>query len=209
MAAAVGLPLPDLWSRDAELRARMMEEDVRTLEHAQCLFIFSQILPLCLYYAGTSERPTKFPASLSYTACKVQMIATGIFTLGFNKPGQNRLHNLLHMAGASAYIVDHVVFAVILDMRYVYRFIFVGSFLITGAALHNTSKIKEFIGLPPKYASSPQEWQSMLAVASKVGGPSCRARLWWSEMIFMVFENLIFLSFILGMTSGIDRLPVG
>lgn len=230
-----------LWPLEARaageaFRQRLGPEDARAVRHAQAWFLASQYTAMCLYYAGTAERPTKFPASISYTASKglpkyaflllwlrgwslflgvfwamgetgalafaLQMITTGFITFGFNKPGQSHTANLVHMVGAVVYIADHLILLAFLDMAWVYRIVFHGSFALSGVALHSTGVIKKAIGLPPKYASTASEWRSMLAVAAKAGA-QWPLRLWCSELAFMFFENLIFTSFVVGMNSGL------
>ncbi|CAE8602134.1 unnamed protein product [Polarella glacialis] len=129
-----------------------------------------------------------------------QMVLTGVLAAWFNKPGQCRAANLIHMAAAIAYILDHIVFMHVLDMTATYRQVFYTSCVLTAAALQCTNAIKvSAAGLSVKYASSPAEWQKMLSQV----GPTKAGQLWWSELTFMVFENLILTAFILGMSSGI------
>ena len=59
-----------LETEGAAMCARFTEQDIRQLHRARLLFHACSIVPCALYYAGASERPTKFPATISFTIRK-------------------------------------------------------------------------------------------------------------------------------------------
>eukprot|EP00928_Gymnodinium_smaydae_P037653 TRINITY_DN26101_c0_g1_i2.p1 TRINITY_DN26101_c0_g1~~TRINITY_DN26101_c0_g1_i2.p1 ORF type:complete len:246 (+),score=20.81 TRINITY_DN26101_c0_g1_i2:59-739(+) len=194
-------------------RASLSNEDRLFVRVAQVCFLCSQFAGTLLYYAGASEWPTKFPASMSYTMSKgspayvmlslwlcgwtlfsfvfyrnadlgtcifmAQMFATGVIVYVFNKPGQNAASNAIHMIFSTLYIADHIVCFFLLNIAYAYRLVFCLAFAATALSM---------------------EWQAMLAAAGK----QWRGRLWWSELAFMIAENMIFVSFVSGMASGLS-----
>eukprot|EP00928_Gymnodinium_smaydae_P037652 TRINITY_DN26101_c0_g1_i1.p1 TRINITY_DN26101_c0_g1~~TRINITY_DN26101_c0_g1_i1.p1 ORF type:complete len:267 (+),score=19.65 TRINITY_DN26101_c0_g1_i1:59-802(+) len=215
-------------------RASLSNEDRLFVRVAQVCFLCSQFAGTLLYYAGASEWPTKFPASMSYTMSKgspayvmlslwlcgwtlfsfvfyrnadlgtcifmAQMFATGVIVYVFNKPGQNAASNAIHMIFSTLYIADHIVCFFLLNIAYAYRLVFCLAFAATALSMVCAQRTKRLAGLPPSYASSTSEWQAMLAAAGK----QWRGRLWWSELAFMIAENMIFVSFVSGMASGLS-----
>jgi hypothetical protein len=53
-----------------KFRANLTERDLSDLQRARRLFLAGIALPPLLYYSGASERPTKFPATISFTIRK-------------------------------------------------------------------------------------------------------------------------------------------
>jgi hypothetical protein len=62
--------LARLDAEGAALRFRLTPRAVRQLHRARALFHLCSALPCALYYLGASERPTKFPATISFTIRK-------------------------------------------------------------------------------------------------------------------------------------------
>jgi hypothetical protein len=181
----------------------------------------------------SSEQQLKFPASLSYTTSHglprfvclafwllgwffflsildlntdlailvfaAQMLVTAGISAWSNKPNQTRKHDLIHMAAAGLYILDHILLMEVLAMRPTYKTGFYTCFLITAGSLYWGTSVKRNAGMPAKHASSAVEWQMLLSKLP--ADQSCQ--LWWSELSFMIAENLIFTSFVLGLTSGL------
>ena len=217
------------------LRSNLSSWHVRSLHNAQICFVSSQYLPMLLYYMGTSEGQKKFPASLSYTTSRglprwtclgcwligwffflrildfqtdatilsfaIQMILTAGVTAWSNRPGQSWHRDMIHMLAAVLYIADHVVFMELLAITSFYKSCFFASFLIAGMSLYWGRAVKVSAGVPLKYASSASEWYMLLGKLPV----TLSKQLWCSEMCFMLAENLIFTSFVLGLTSGLPK----
>lgn len=128
-----------------------------------------------------------------------QMLVTAGISAWSNKPNQTRKYDLIHMGAAALYIVDHILLMELLAMRPEYKTGFYTCFLITAGSLYWGTSVKRNAGMPAKHASSAVEWQTLLAKLP--AHQSCQ--LWWSELSFMIAENLIFTSFVLGLTSGL------
>ena len=222
-------------SEGQRFRSALSGPKISSLRYAKFSFLLSQYLPMLLYYLGTSEQKLKFPASLSYTTSRglprlsclalwllgwsfflgtldwasdlaimafaSQMLLTAGISAWSNQPNQGRREDVIHMAAATLYILDHVWLMELLGMRWIYQAGFYSFFLITAASLHWGQSIKRRSGVPAKHTSSALEWQKLLAKL-----PESQSRqLWWAELSFMVAENLVFTSFVLGLTSGSDE----
>ena len=128
------------------------------------------------------------------------MLLTAAVTARFNRPHQPIAHDRIHMAAASLYVIAHIVLMDILAMSSLYRAGFYTSLAIAAASLHWSRSVKREAGVPVKHSSSAEEWRSLFAQLSSKHG----THLWCAELSFMIFENLIFTSFVLGLTSGLD-----
>ena len=213
-------------------RSGLSLESISSLRNARFCFLCSQYLPMLLYYMRTSEQQLKFPASLSYTtsrglprfACLLlwlvgwyffirildwsadlailafaaQMLLTAGISAWSNQPNQTRHHDLIHMGAATLYILDHIWLMELVGMKSIYKAGFYTFFLITAASLHWGQSITRLAGLQPKHASNAAEWQMLLAKLPE----DQSKQLWWAELSFMVAENLVFTSFVLGLASG-------
>mmetsp|Transcript_4389 Transcript_4389/g.8872 ORF Transcript_4389/g.8872 Transcript_4389/m.8872 type:complete len:232 (+) Transcript_4389:57-752(+) len=132
-----------------------------------------------------------------------QMVATGVLTMFvYNEPGQGRLSDFVHFWGAGAYMLDHVALLWLLNTKREYCWSFFGSFGIMSAALYWKKRIHRRCGLGNEGETPLEKWREQLAALA----PGVRRQLWWSELLFMVFENSLFTAFVSGMRSGLPKL---
>ena len=214
-------------------RSSLSRQSVANLEYAKISFLLCQYLPMLLYYAGVVEKDRKFPASLSYTTAygtpkyvclafwllgwffvlsvldlkadlaiwvfAAQMLLTALISAWVNKPDQTTMDEYIHLATAGLYIADHFVLLKLLGMGMDYQTFFRSFLMLTAVTLYWSAEIKRRNGLPADHCDSAAEWRRMLARLPS--GQRCL--LWLSEMTFMISENMLFTSFVLGLTSGL------
>lgn len=214
-------------------RSTLNAEGLQNLRHAKLCFLVSQYLPMVLYYLGTSEEQLKFPASLSYTTSRglprwtcltfwlmgwsfflrllsttnlpimafaTQMMATAWICAVYNRPHQSLREDLIHLVAATLYILDHVFLMELLNVGSIYQLCFHIFFALTALSQCWGVYVKRRAGIECKHSSSALEWRTTLARLQ----PQAQKELWWAEMSFMISENLIFTSFVLGLTSGLQ-----
>ena len=214
-------------------RSTLSRQSVAHLEYAKISFLLCQYLPMLLYYAGIVEKDRKFPASLSYTTAygapkyvclafwllgwffvlsvldlkadlaiwvfAAQMLLTALISAWVNKRDQTTMDEYIHFATAGLYVADHFVLLKLLGMGMEYQTFFRSFLMLTAVTLYWSAEIKRRNGVPPDYCDSAAEWRRMLARLPS--GQRCL--LWLSEMVFMISENMLFTSFVLGLTSGL------
>lgn len=130
-----------------------------------------------------------------------KMFLTGIWTTVVFRLGQGPVHDVCHAVGAAVYMLDHAVLLKILNTRPFFRKMFYSSFAIMLYALAKIKSIEQITGLVMESSdSSPQKRQRIL---SKFPKPLRRSLFRW-ELMLMVFENLLFASFVHGMPSGLQ-----
>eukprot|EP00411_Alexandrium_monilatum_P092558 CAMPEP_0175766430 /NCGR_PEP_ID=MMETSP0097-20121207/69367_1 /TAXON_ID=311494 /ORGANISM="Alexandrium monilatum, Strain CCMP3105" /LENGTH=120 /DNA_ID=CAMNT_0017076427 /DNA_START=97 /DNA_END=456 /DNA_ORIENTATION=- len=117
----------------------------------------------------------------------------------YNEPGQGRIPDLVHFLGAGAYMLDHVAAMRIMNTKREYVLTFSASFGLMCLALWWKKQIRRRSGMGLESETPQEKLQEQLAAMV----PGWRKRLWWSELLFMVFENCLFTAFVLGMRSGL------
>ena len=215
-------------------RSNLQPQDVQTIKLARLLFHSCSVIPAILYYAGTVERPPKFPATISYTirkgwpqkaqlilwmsgwACMfrvikqrssslirkfcTQMFWTGVWTTCVFKVGRGPISDKCHFVGAATYMLDHMVLFKVLNTRPVFRKLFLGSFAVMAYSLQKVKAIEQITGLVMESSDySPKHRQRVLNRFPR----SLRRSLFRWELLVMLFENLLFVSFVQGMPSGL------
>jgi len=232
--------LLDRWDAlDARLEAegsalcdRLTPRDIRQLHRARALFHACSIIPCALYYFGTSERPTKFPATISFTirkgvprwahhvlwaagwACMgevirnagsqwvqrftASMVATGVWTVVVFRLGHGRVSDLAHFIGAGVYMLDHEMLCSVFKVDTRYRAAFRVSFLLMLGALVRGHALERVAGIGGESRVSPAVRARQIAAAPL----GVRRKLWRADLAIMLFENLLFASFVHGVTSG-------
>jgi hypothetical protein len=217
----------------AALRARLTPRDARRLHQARALFHMCSVLPCALYYLGTSERPTKFPATISFTIRKgpprwahhaiwcagwalmgdvmrragsgwvqrfsASMFATGIWTVVVFRLGHGLASDVAHFLGAAAYMIDHKVLSRLLKVGRVYHFGFRAAFAVLVGALARGHALERLAGVGSESRVSPAARARQIAAAPA----HLRRSLWRADLVIMLTENLLFSSFVHGLTSGI------
>lgn len=217
----------------AAMRARLTPRDVRQLHRARALFHLCSVLPCALYYLGTSERPTKFPATISFTIRKgpprwahhavwcagwalmgdvirragsgwvqrfsASMFATGVWTVVVFRLGHGRASDVAHFLGAASYMIDHEVLSRLLGVWRAYHLGFRVAFAVLIGALARGHALERRAGVGSESRVSPTARARQTAAAP----PHLRRSLWRADMVIMIAENLLFSSFVHGLTSGV------
>ena len=137
------------------------------------------------------------------------MLSTGIFSITFCRLGQNsKLIDGLHFGSAGIYMIQHVVLLQVLNTHPYYKKLFYKSFL---ALLTSIVGLRHFekrynIHTESQCASTTTPRQRYIQLSRLP--PFQQRCIFWLELLLMVSENMLFTSFIQGMTSGLSSLPL-
>ena len=138
------------------------------------------------------------------TLCKgfsLQMYLTGFLTTYVFPVGFGGMYDQIHGACAGLYFIYHIVLFKYLRTTTPYRVGFYTSFGMFLYALFNIrqiEKIHQFRAESNKQTKEQKEQKLLLDLLLIV-----RQKLWWHELVLMISENTMFLSFLLGMTSSL------
>jgi len=128
--------------------------------------------------------------------------ATQIFPLNNNNGlVPEFVNDVCHFFGAVAYLVYQVVAMRLINIQPLYRRLFFSSFGLLTYSLFRVKQIERMTGIVMESGtlSSPQERELILSTMS----PELRQSLFQWELMVMVFENLLFASFVQGFPSGL------
>ena len=135
----------------------------------------------------------------------IQMYAVGLVVCFFAPVGQGPIQDKIHTVGAGLYFVYHCVLFEYMKTAFVYRAGFYASFYGFVRCLLNIRKVESdygFINESDYYKGTEEEQRNTARMSKRVAD-----KLWWQKLGQMVFENIMLLSFTVGMTSGLTGLP--
>lgn len=134
----------------------------------------------------------------------LQMIGTGVWTTEVFRLGTSDPADVCHFLGAAKYMLDHIVMMDVLKMKPLHRKSFFWSFgmlILNFGAVHS---IESFAGIAKESDNRFTTAQRARQISQKLS-PYMRSRLFASELLVMLFENLLFSSFVQGIPIGIEE----
>jgi hypothetical protein len=207
-------------------------KDKQLIRSAQKFFLTQSALNLFLYYGGFGlEAHPKFPATISFTIrgglplysnmlvwtagwtqmmrvllrkgdtlCKIfatQMYCVGFSTVYLFPVGAGGTSDLIHGACAGLYFIYHIVLFKYLRTTTPYKVGFYTSFALFLFSLSRIRRIEKNHQFRSESNAEGNKQQKRSLP------PVIRRKLWWHELLLMVSENTMFVSFLLGMTSSL------
>uniref|UniRef100_A0A6S8AS38 Uncharacterized protein n=1 Tax=Aplanochytrium stocchinoi TaxID=215587 RepID=A0A6S8AS38_9STRA len=139
----------------------------------------------------------------------IQMWVTGVICTFICQLGQGKLSDAIHFVTATMYMIDHVVLFSYLKTRRIFRSAFYVSFLAMAAAMREKKRIhREHDLFSGEYSLDDIDVNNGHSIAKEHEKlsrlePVIRNKIWWMDVFIMTFENLLFTSFVSGMTSGL------
>lgn len=130
-----------------------------------------------------------------------QMYMVGLVVCFFAPVGQGPLRDRIHTVCAGLYFVYHCILFEYMQTAAVFRAGFYASFYGFLHCLRNIRKVEAdygFLSESDWYTGTAQEQRNTARMNKKTA-----AQLWWQKLGQMIFENTMFLSFTVGMTSGL------
>ena len=131
-----------------------------------------------------------------------QMYCVGVVTLGICPVGASALQDQVHFIAAGLYFVYHCVLFEYVRTSRPYQAGFYASFAVFLAAVVKIRKLEA------RYcfrAEADEEGRTKYAASRAKLAPELRRQLWRFELVQMLSENAMFVSFLLGVTSGLPR----
>jgi len=135
-----------------------------------------------------------------------QMYVTGVWTTSIFPIGKSHAGNIAHFLGASAYMIDHIAFFKLLNMKPIFRKAFYASFAALSISIAGTGVLEKVTGIANE--SDSNITTADRARQMKSVSPRIRRSLFLSELVIMVAENLLFASFVHGLPSGINIMDI-
>ena len=136
-----------------------------------------------------------------------QMLTTGIWTVTVCRLGQNSpLMDAFHFGGAGLYMIQHIVLLKIFNTHPYYKSLFYKSFVALLTSVIGLRQFEKYHGIPTESQSSSTTPRKRYIQLAKLS-PFQQRCIFWFELVLMISENMLFTSFIQGMTSGLLPLP--
>jgi len=156
-----------------------------------------------LIHRRTKHASQHFYSSLlrRYT---LQMIGTGVCTIELFPLGKSDTADIFHFMGAAKYMLDHIILMDVLKMKPLYRKMFFWSFGMLVLNCGVVRSIEVLAGIAKESDTSVTTAQRAKQISQKLSPPA-RSRLFLSELLVMLFENLLFSSFVQGIPSGLEE----
>jgi hypothetical protein len=129
----------------------------------------------------------------------VQMVLTGVVCVILFPVGQRgTLSDAVHFVSAFFYMLDHIVLFSFVGTAFVFRLGFYVSFALFLACFGFISRVER------KYHVKKESDANAAFIAKQRAKlpPAVRGKVWWADLGKMVFENSMFVMFVLGMDSA-------
>ena len=166
---------------------------------------FTRYSNLVIWSAGWYQMLKLFAKRGDLTAkvFAAQMYAVGLVVCYFAPVGQSRIQDTVHAIGAGLYFVYHCVLFDYVRTTALFRAGFYVSFACFLASLRRIRQIEDMYGFMTEsdyFKGSKKGRQNALLMKEPV-----KRNLRWNKLLQMISENTMFLSFTLGMTSGLGK----
>ena len=132
------------------------------------------------------------------------MLCTGIFTITICRLGQNsKIVDNIHFTGAGIYMLQHIILMKIFNMKSIYKKCFYTSFVSLLTSIIGVRYVENKYNIISESNLNSSTIRKRQIQISRLRPYTKQRILFWLELLLMISENMLFTSFIHGITSGL------